>query len=776
MNREITKRPAPTALAVAVAALATGTVTQAQPTGVDNTQGALEVITVTAERQERSSQDVPITMAAFDSDALREADFATTADLAKQVPGLQIKTSFSASNPTIFLRGVGINDFNPANSGAVGVAVDDLFYNSTTGQLFQMFDLERVEVLKGPQGTLYGRNTTGGMVNIHTAQPSFATEGFVTATYGRYNQQDFEGAVSLPVSDTVAIRLSGISNRRDGVRDIVYPDGSRDEKNDVDFQAARFQLLFEPSDSLSILAKLEQASSSTTARSYESQGLINFATGELGTEDYSRVCGGRGAAICGDVFGYVDDPDPYSGAENLVNTPEDVDSFSANLRIEWDLGIGLLTSVTGYLDTDRETIIEVDASPNRIIEEYIDDGSEQFSQELRFNRDFGDRTKGIFGAFYLTDEVSGEDYFELLGGLNPTPGEPFFDLVNFAARIDRAYTQDMETYAVFAQFDHMLTNELTVSLGARFTWEERELTHASFAGPVDAVPLSERAPVFFPLLTEDAFGDDSVSFEEPTYRLALNYRPSDHFMLFGSLSRGFKSGGFNTGASTDPVEAAIVEPEEVIAYEAGVKSDWLDRRLRLNASVFLYDYSDLQVFGLAQGGVPTQTLFNAEEAEIKGLDLEIQALPMRGLTLTLSASYLDAEYTDFVTPIGQDFSGNQMVAAPEWSLFTSARYETEPFANGARIAASINATYTDDLFFDTSNTDRLGQESYWLTNARAALLSPGERWEVSLYGKNLTDEEYVVDAFDVSDFGLDELVYGLPRTFGVSVHYNFGAQ
>ena len=741
----------------------------------DGRSRILQTVQVTAERREASQQDVPVTVTSVDERMLSEGDYRTSEDLAQQVPGLQIKSSFSASNPTIFIRGVGINDFNPANSGAIGVMIDDMFYNSTTGQLFQLFDLDRVEVLKGPQGTLYGRNTTGGVLSVHTKKPSFEPGGYLSATYGLFNQLDVEGAVTLPVSDKLAFRISGVSNTRDGTRDISFPDGTSAEKNDVDFQAGRLQMLFEPTADLSVLGKIEYGKSNATSRSYESQGLINYSTFEYGLSDYDSVCGGRGAAVCADAFGYTDDPDPYSGAENLKDTPEEVEAFTANLQVEWDLGSWELTSVTGYLDTNREAILEVDASPYRLVEEYINDGSEQFSQELRLASDWEGPMSLILGAFYLQDELTGQDSFELLADASPTPGTAYFDAVNYILRTDRFYTQKTNTFAVFAQSDYDLTDRLTATLGARFTWEERTLDHVAYAGPVDAVSLDGDMPVYAILLDTSFFPTDKLSFEEPTFRAALSYDVSDDVMVFGSVSRGFKSGGFNTGATSDPIEASVVEPEKLMAYEVGVKSEWFNQTLRANASAFFYDYSDLQVFGLAPGAVPTQTLFNAEKAEIKGFEFDVTSVPVTGLELSLAGTYLDAEYMDFVTPIGQDFSGNTMVAAPEWSLVARSRYETGPVWGDLGLVASADAAYTGDQYFDTQNTSRIGQDAYWIANARLALRPDDNRWELAVFVKNLTDEEYIVDAFDVSDFGFDELVYGDPRTYGVSLTYRFGS-
>nr|WP_321362465.1 TonB-dependent receptor [uncultured Hyphomonas sp.] len=764
------------ACAVSMTALTVFMPANAQETkDTPNSRRVLETVQVTAERREASQQDVPVTVTSIGQTQLDEGNYLTTEDLAQQVPGLQIKSSFSASNPTIFIRGVGINDFNPGNSGAIGVMVDDLFYNSTIGQLFQLYDLDRIEVLKGPQGTLYGRNTTGGVVSVHTARPGFEPGGFINATYGRFNQLDLEGAIDIPLSDKLAVRLSGVSNTRDGTRTILFPDGTSAKKNDVDFQAVRGQVLYTPTDTLEILGKVEYGASSATSRSYESQGLFNFGTGGFGVPDFNGVCGGRNAAICSDAFGYTDNPDPYSGSENIKSTPEDVKTVTADLQINWDLGMFNLTSVTGYLKADREALLEVDASPNRLTEEYINDGSEQYSQELRLASQWDGRTSLIMGAFYLQDKLAGQDFFELLADLNPTPGSEYFDPANFIARFDRMYTQKTDTFAVFAQTDYDLTPRLTATLGARFTWEDRNIKLFSYAGPVDAVPLSQPSPVYYPLLDESAYGRDSISFEEPTFRAALSYDATDDVMLYGSVSRGFKSGGFNTGASSDPVEASIVDPEQLLAYEVGVKSEWFAHTLRANASAFLYDYKDLQVFGLAPSGVPTQTLFNADKASIKGLEFDVTSLPVEGLELSLAGTYLDAEYEDFVTPIGEDFSGNRMVATPEWSLVARARYESQPVWDDKRIIFGVDASYTDDQFFDTANTPRLGQDSYVLANARIALKPASDRWELAAFIKNITDEDYIVDAYDVADFGFDELVYGNPQTYGVSLSYRFGA-
>ena len=745
-----------------------------EDTAASGDRRVLETVQVTAERRQASQQDVPVTVATIGQTQLAEGNYLTTEDLAQQVPGLQIKSSFSASNPTIFIRGVGINDFNPGNSGAIGVMVDDLFYNSTIGQLFQLYDLQNIEVLKGPQGTLYGRNTTGGVLSVHTVRPGFEPGGFANLTYGRFNQFDLEGAVNIPLSDSLALRVSGVSNTRDGTRTIHFPDGTSAKKNDVDFQAIRAQMLYAPTDTFEVLAKLEHGKSSGTSRSYESQGLYNFSTGGFGVPDFNGVCGGRGAAICGDAFGYTDDPDPYSGAENIKSTPENVETTTADVQIKWDLGAFELTSVTGYLKAEREAWLEDDASPNRLTEEYINDGSEQYSQEVRLASQWDGPTKLIMGAFYLQDTLKSQDFFQLLADLNPTPGEPYFDLLNYIGRIDRMYTQKTNTFAVFAQADYDLTPRLTATLGARFTWEDRDLHLFSYGGPVDAVPLSQPSPIYYPLLDESAFGKDSISFEEPTFRAALSYDVSDDVMVFGSVSRGFKSGGFNTGASSDPVEASIVDPEKLLAYEAGVKSEWFGHTLRANASAFYYDYQDLQVFGLAPSGVPTQTLFNADKASIKGMEFDVTSLPVTGLELSLAGTYLDAEYENFVTPIGEDFSGNKMVATPDWSLVARARYESAPVWKELHIVASADISYTDDQYFDTQNTPRLGQEAYTLANARIALQPDDDRWEAALFVKNLTDEEYIVDAFDVADFGYDELVYGNPQTYGISLSYKFG--
>ncbi|MBO6527557.1 TonB-dependent receptor [Erythrobacter sp.] len=737
-------------------------------------EGGLNVIVVTAERRAENLQDVPVAVSALGSEALAEGDFRDATEIAFQVPGLQIKSGFSASNPTIFLRGVGINDFSPSNSGAVGVTVDDLFFNSSTGQLFQLYDLERVEVLKGPQGTLYGRNTTGGVVNFFTRKPEFEFGGYVTAAYGNYDQVDIEAAVNLPIADIAALRVSGVMNSRDGTRRIELPDGRAVDKNDVDFLGVRAQVLVEPSDRFDALFKFEYGQSRGTMFSYESQGLINPDTGEFGGDDFDRVCGGRRAGLCVNAFGYADDPDPFSGQENLLFTPEEVDVTVASLRMNADLGMVGVTSITAYLDTRKEIIQEVDASPINFLEQYGNTNGKQFSQELRVASQWGGPLSLIAGAFYLEDEIKSEDFFEVLAVANPTPGSAFFDPAAPIARFDRRYTIETETLALFAQGAYELTDRLTATLGVRYTWEDRALDHSSVAGPVGVAALDEPAPVIAPIVTTADFGTDELSFSELTWRAALDYEVADDVLVYGSVSKGFKSGGFNTGALTTPVEATTVEPEDLIAYEIGFKSEFAGRTVRLNGAAFYYDYTDLQVFGLSQGTVTTLVLFNANAAEIRGGEVELTAAPVDGLELRAAATYLDTEYTDYVSPGGTDFTGNRLVAAPEWSLNVGARYETPPIANAVKAIFAGDAAFTDDQFFDSGNTPRLGQEAYWLVNARIAIAALDDRWEVAAFAKNLTDRAFVADSFDLAAFGFDELAYGPPRTYGISLRVRLG--
>ncbi len=746
---------------------------QTESASGDDEISTFDVIVVTAQRREESIQDVPIAIAAISGDSLSSGEITTLADVARGVPGLQFGSVFQSSNPTIFLRGVGVNDYNPASSGAVGVSIDDVFLNSSVGQVFNVYDVERIEVLKGPQGTLFGRNTTGGVINVYTREPTFEPSGDVSLTYGSFDQTFADAAVGGPLVDgLLAARASITYHKRDGwARNLV--DGSR--VNDIDALGGRLQFLLEPADNLAINLKLEAGRSNASAIRGKSGGVFNVAEG--------RPCTGTEIlAISGcanPLTGYIDNTDLEQYQTNVTDNYEELRTRGARLGAEWDLGAFALTSISSINYNRRELNQDQDMSPFAILESPLwTDESNQVSQELRLAYDEGGAFRWVAGAFYLQEDLKSYTDFELLRAFNPTPSQPFFDPANSIITVGRRFKQETDSTAIFAQADLALTERLTVTGGARFTWDNKKLRFITFAGPVNnpdrllttpLVGLLDADPASFaidaPILKDD-------SFEEPSWRLSLSYELSADALLYASYNRGFRSGGWNSGALVSPIEFTFVEPESNDAYEVGFKSEMFGRTVRINGAAFYYDYTDMQVFTLQPGTpVPFQRLQNAD-SEIYGAELEVRLRPTDQLELSGGATYLKSEYTRLLDAISGDLSGNALEKSPEWQLAASATYETR-LSDRFMAHGQTDVTYQTESFLSPTNLAPLVREAHAIFNAEIGLSDSETGLRAAVFVKNIFDERVVQDMFDVSSFGSFAIFYNEPRTAGITLGYKF---
>jgi iron complex outermembrane receptor protein len=730
-------------------------------------------IVVTAQRRQERVQDVPISITAISGESLASGEITTIADVARSVPGLQFSAVFQSSNPTIFLRGVGVNDYNPASSGAVGVSIDDVFLNSSVGQVFNIYDVDRIEVLKGPQGTLFGRNTTGGVINAYTRQPTFEPTVDASFTYGSFDQVFADAAVGGPLIDGVlAARGSVTYHVRDGwARNLV--DGAR--VNDIGMLGGRLQFLLEPMDNLAITLKLEGGRSDATAIRGKSGGVFNVAAG--------RACTGQEilaiTACANPITGYVDSADLDTYRTNVTDNYEDLRTRGARLGVEWDLGDFALTSISAINYNRRALSQDQDMSPFAILESPLwTDRSEQISQEVRLSFDDGGRLRWVAGAFFLTEDLKSYTDFELLRAFNPTPTQPFFDPANSIFTVGRRFTQETDSTAVFAQADVAVTEKLTVTGGLRFTWDNKKLDFITFAGPVNnpgrllTTPLLGLLDADPSSLAIDAPIRKDDSFEEPSWRLSLSYKLNQDALLYASYNRGFRSGGWNSGALVSPIEFTFVEPEQNDAYEIGFKSDLFDRRVRLNGAAFYYDYSNMQVFTLQPGTpVPFQRLQNAD-AEIFGAELEVRLRPTDRLELFLGATFLDTEYTRLLDAISGDLSGNALEKSPEWQVAGSATYETE-ISGRLTARAQADFTYQAESFLSPTNTAPLVRDAHTLVNGEIGISDSKTGLRATVFVKNVFDERFVQDMFDVSSFGSFAIFYNEPRTAGITIGYRF---
>lgn len=691
-------------------------------------QMVLEEITVTAQKRQQNLQDVPISISAVTGDQLRKDGIATTADLVFATPGLTASGSYAASNTKFSIRGISIDDFTQNFQSPVGLYIDEVYMASPSGSTFQLFDLDRVEILRGPQGSLFGRNTTGGAISVFTKRPEEELGGYAQLRLGNHEFIETEGALNLPVSDSVKLRLSGVYRERDGITENRV---TGNDINNVDQYALRASLLFTPNDNF--------------------EALLTVDGGQNDND------GAQSQAVGADLMGYTDtDRDPFEGdftekRNDVVGYEdisfEEVDAFGTKLWMQWDLGSVLLTSVTAYRDTELERGEETDGSPNRLFEVIWTSEADQFSQELRLASADPGKMDWLVGIYYSEDSVEGSNAALF-------PAAPFA----FNWRLEEENT----SAAVFAHGTYHLSDALRITAGIRYTKESRDFSYENrflpFSNPFGAG-------------TAAAFSfDEDPDYSEWSGNLALSYDVNEDAMVYVSLSRGFKSGE-NSGLAFSPLTLQATDPEFLTSFELGLKSTLMNGRTRLNVTGFYYDYSDLIVTTNKDLGGPTVSTIraNASEADVYGAEIELQMMPTERLYAEVGIAWLgSAEYEDFESATAAtDFSGNQLPIAPEWNLNGLIEYRV-PFKSG-ELTTQLNAVYVDEQVYDAANTPLVESSGYGLLNFRLQFNDSSERYSVALWAKNLTDKEYVSEASNNTDAGNIGLFYGDPRTFGLEL-------
>ena len=732
-------------------------------------ENVIEKIMITASKKQESIQASNIAVTAFSGDALRELNLTDSTDIASQTPGLNIGTPVGeGNNPSISLRGVGLNDFNDNNEGPIAVYRDEVYQSAMPGLTFQLFDLERVEVLRGPQGTLYGRNATGGLVHFISAKPTDELEGFANVTFAEYNQIKTEAAISGGLTDTIQARLSLATNNHDGyVTNRIGKDA-----NEADSLAYRLQVNFDLSDNFQALVNIHGANSETVAPQYQHQ-----ATGSGGVDDW----------------GYKDtDGDVWAGEYDRQGILK-IDSKGASVRLDYDGGDYTLTSISAVEDVEKIHQEDTDVGPfNGIAPQFISE-NEQFSQEFRVAFSTGSMD-WMFGAYYFENEVTGAldlalNFFgptvdEKTGSPAGTFGQKLVDFVDY----DVDYLQESESSAIFGQVEVPLNEQFNLTVGLRYTTEERTMTYQNKAtGNPNAVVNSCIIPAgdvcgfgfgpdypgtdyylnFTSSNTElgslGKIDDDNVS-----GRVSLDYTPTEDLLVFFNVATGFKSGGFNGGFLdfTDGITVSDVpfESEELLSYELGFKSTLADGDVRFNATAFYYDYENYQALtfsGLSQ-------FINNSDATISGADLELVWLPGENWDINLGASIINSQVDEVSIRGAGTFQDNEMVLAPRYSVNGLVRYQVTD-----DLSAQVDFNHQDEQFFDITNSEVSKESAYTVFNARVGY-DINENLSVSAFVKNLTNEEYRVYSFDFTGpAGFNQNFYAAPRWVGVTVNYTF---
>ena len=705
------------------------------------TRGIEEVV-VTAQKREQSLMDAAIDVTAFSGIQLREAGIDDVFGMAKAIPGLTIQNT--GANPQIFMRGVGTRITGTGLDSAVAVYVDDRFVTRQTGQVFDIYDVERVEVLKGPQGVLFGRNSTGGAIRIITAEVSDELEGELNFGYGTEEYQMASGFVNVPVTDNFGIRISAQSRQRDAFKENIFEGGA--DFDDLDAQSVRVKARWDVSDNSTLKFSYDRSK----ATDLSSSGAVSLDRGNP-----------RGVALGGITTSERDKIASSLGTDPFYGSPK-IESDSFQLRFETSLSDSLdLVAYLHYADFRSAKPGDYDGTSFQDIEvesAFFDASDVGFGIELSSNSD--GPLSWVVGANAF--EGDAESDFDLRVG--PAGGGK--------VRLSTGYGfYDNTAYGVFGSFDYDLNERWTLTVGGRYTYEDKE---NSLATSLIAVATVSPVPA-----------SDGESWNEFTPKVTLTYN-LDNGIIYGTFASGFKSGGYN-----HPLKVgAVIQPETIDMIEVGYKADLSDS-VRLTSAFFAYSYDDLQVTKAASGG-GTVTTENATDSDIMGLDVDLTWAATEKLTLRFNAEYLDTEYKDYETAgrapntvltgdpaaIGYGFvffnaEGQEMLRAPELAAYLSMQYDSPIDVGGREGSLSLNMNYAwkDDYLFDFEVDPLVDvtQDAHGILNARATLTI--DKVSLSVWGKNLTDEVYFFDKVVAGTNNRGN--YGHPRTYGVDFAYRF---
>ncbi len=701
------------------------------------TAGVLEEVIVSAQKREQSVQDVPLSITAFSGRQLRQLNIDSTTDLALYTPGFTYgQNSGDGDFPFISLRGVTVRDFSDTNESPSAVYIDEFYKANLIGLDAQVYDMERAEVLRGPQGTLYGRNATGGLIHYVTAKPSQEFDAYGEVMYGDYDRIRFEGAVGGGITETLSGRIAVLHHQYDGWVENRFPGNS--DGSALDATSVRGQLLFEPQDNFRVNLLLQYATNDNDAGN-----MFSHVSAAVDPVTGLSVPNPGQPGFAGYIEATPNDPrDTNSDRDIFLETEQ----FTFIGRIEWEYAGLDFVSITGYEDTSKDASFDSDSTPFARGTEVHPDAT-QYSQEFRVSGEAGALT-WLAGFYWINYEISGEQSRCVPGSCATQRAPVVYDL-------------ETESWALFGNAEYRFNDQWSLTAGLRYTEEDKDyvLDNQDFG------ILFSRATV----------GDlASLDSDNVDFNVRLNFTPNDDLLFYGGISRGHKAGTFNVGYTPIATDAIPVEDEQLTSYELGFKTSWPDQQLRINGAVFYYDYEDSQAFQF-DGQTLSATAFN-RDAEIYGVELEIAASPIEGLDLIGTMTYLDATLKDVELP-GPFFGGlpprdTRMPLTPDWKLSGLARYEwSAPW--GGRLALQGDVTWIDDQYFDAFNSPSHFEDSYALANARLSWMSDDDHWEVAVFAENLTDKEYRTYSFDLAFLGFSTDVWGKPRWVGGTVRYQF---
>ena len=731
----------------------------------------IEEVIVTAQRKESKLQDVAIAVSSFSADQLAAGQTETLGDLQGVVPNLSIHVG-DANNAVAYIRGIGQIDSIAFFEPGVGIYLDDVYLGRAQGAFLDVLDVARIEVLRGPQGSLYGRNTVGGAIKFISAAPTQELTGSISATVGNYGRQDLKANISGPISDSTGFRLTAAKLGHDGYADNQL---DRNEDGDRDVRFLRAVLDTQFSDRFSGQFSVDYSDGSPNrSRTPAKETPITLTIVDPFTFGISQET-------------FPADVDPFKVNVDF-NTTEFTETIGYNLNLTWDFSDELsLKSISSYRQLEYGTEIDLDGTPRNAFGIYYFNDQDQISQELQLNYQTN-RLSVVSGVYYYKEDG---DTFD--GGV----------FSNFLIALSGEATFETKSTAVYGQIDYDLTEKLSLIAGFRYTEEDKDYARHIEDFDLTALAGIQFDPVTFsvsyanPELLNPSSADlglnggvgvartpanpETADFENFSPKLGFQYHISTDANVYATASTGFKSGGFNGRVADGQLDP--YDEETLTSYEVGLKTKLWDNRIRLNTAIFYNQYDDLQVstFEATPGGGGLLPVFsNAGEATMQGAELELVVLLAEHWRINLNIGYLDAEYKEFlagadaINSIALDISDERhLVNAPEWDTFVGITYETE-LSNWGHLTLTTDAAYRSKTYLEVNSSENLAQGGYTVINAAAIFDSADEHWQVILGGKNLGDKEYRTHAFDLAAFpGVQLGYYNPPKTLNLAVKYKF---
>jgi iron complex outermembrane receptor protein len=706
--------------------MSTATIAYAQstPTPPAKDEMVLEEIIVTAQKRDERLQEVPVSVSVFGAQGLEMAKIDSGSEIARQTPNLRVSVLGNENQPKFALRGISTSEFNLNAVSPTGVFYDEVYVGAQYLGGAQVFDIERIEVLRGPQGTLFGKNTTAGAVNYISRGPSFTQEAEMSIGAGSYGYVEAKGAAEVPlVEDRLSARFAFNVAHSKGYIENVNPAIS--DRSNIDRKAGRLTLGYQDENDLKATLRVFHNGSDAKAI-----GVINTGTAPGGLN----------------ALGVDPRVNPYTGqrmTRHQMATDRDGDlevrGSGLYLNVQKDLGPVSITSITSHLRGRFLNNVDADGTTRNLLHIDFRAKNKETSQDLRIATNGSGAFNVIAGLYYFRDDIDIDTTYTIFGG------PPVLPILN------QSFDQRRTSYAAYIDGTLELSDMFTAYGGLRYTDDKGRLSN------FQVTPVIARQPT---LTYHDA---------KPTGRIGLRAQLDDDVMLFGQFARGYRSSAFNGGALTNAADLNVADPEKLDAYEIGLKSQWFDRRLTANVSTFLYNFSNQQFINLV--GINNQQLVNAGKSRTKGVELELSARVTPQLTVNAGLGLLDAEYRRLVLN-GVNLSGNDMIEAPHHTANVGADYRIDLDNDGA-ILLHADATHVGKQYFQANNSALSRGEAFWDVGARIAYRAPDDRYELSVYAKNLTDNRQVtgivVDATSQTRFA----TVPYPRRFGVELSGKF---